>query len=258
MLLTALCLLALPQEPELPPTPEGFAYEPERLVVERVYHYRKSNLDGSNPSHVDLYVASEDRIESFKYHEGQSQGSLVVAGMDWDTCSVRTFLTTRVAADGSQQEVARLADQDGVLHCRAPGVTFEVPVEFVPWHSYDFDLASLNLSLRFLLEPEGVVEVGIMDFHRGSFRFKGLVELEYLDDEERGGVDCRHYRIDGPGLEDRGGELWVRKTDDPMIVDYEIDLPDEDSMTSGKMVLLGSEPMTGDEWQVHRRRALGG
>ena len=70
-------------------------------------------------------------------------------------------------------------------------------------------------------------------------------------------MDCRHYNIDGPGLSDRGGELWVRKGDDPVIVDYEIDLPDERPMKSGKMVLMGTEKLSAKAWQAHMRGVLG-
>ena len=263
--LLPLLFLSLPQgqESEAPaPAPggdrevEGFRFETGRQAVGRVYRYRKSNVDGTRPSHVDLYIASEDRIESFKYHEGHPEATLVTAEMDWRTFSVRRFETSKRYTDGRIERLAELEAKGDVLHGVAFGNSFTCDVELFPWHSYDFDLASLNVSLRYLEEPEGTVELGMIDVVNGRLAFKGGVELAFEQDEERRGVACRRYSIDGPGLEDRGGVLWVRAQEDPVIVDYEIDLPDEPGMTSGKMALLGTEELTPDEWAEHMAAAL--
>ena len=43
-----------------------------------------------------------------------------------------------------------------------PGLTdLEVPVEHLPWHCWDFDFSSLNLSLRHLRDPEGRFSVAV-------------------------------------------------------------------------------------------------
>jgi len=259
-MISALLLAVLPLQDSHPAheTPEikGFHYTPGKQMVGTVYHYKKSNVDGSRPSHVDLYMASETRIEAFKYSDGHSQATLVVAEMDWKTFSVGRFETTKLYADGRQETVAILETKRGKLHCKFGELSYEVEVKRFPWHTYDFDLASLNMSLRYLKKPKGVVLINMVDEVLGRMKDRGFVELLYLDDEQRGGVDCRHYNIDGPGLYDRGGELWVRKGDDPVIVDYEIDLPDESSMQSGKMVLMGTEKLTAEAWAAHKRQVL--
>ena len=232
---------------------EGFRYEAGRLPVGRVYHYAKSNVDGSRRSNDDLYVASETRLESFKWTPGIREATLVVAEMDWTTFSVARFETFQVLADGTRRRVAslRTSDDGAAVVIEGPGFSFRTPIEELPWHSYDFDFASLNVALRFVEEPEATVRFGVMDRHRGAFRHKGSVELVYLGDQERAGIPCRHYAIDGPGLEDRGGEVWVRRSADPVLVDYEIDLPDEPGMRSGKLRLLGEEELSEDAWQAH-------
>ena len=77
-----------------------------------------------------------------------------------------------------------------------------------------------------------------------------------VDDEQRSDQACRHYSIDGPGLQDRGGDVWVRMGPDPVIVDYEIDLPDESSMQSGKMLLVGTEKLSAEAWKLRQESAL--
>ncbi|MCP3916097.1 MAG: hypothetical protein GY711_11115 [bacterium] len=125
-----------------------------------------------------------------------------------------------------------------------------------PWHSYDFDLTSLNVCLRFLTAPEKGARFGIMDVVRKpdgsvSFAHEGSVELRFVKEEERGGEAVRRYTLDGPGLEDRGGDVWVSCSKDPVIVDFEIDLPDEPGMQSGKMRLLRRAEVTEKEWKAH-------
>lgn len=234
---------------------EGFRHSGD-LPVGRVYRYRKSNVDGSNPSHVDLYVASPTRIESFKYHVGYPEGTLVVAEMDWETFSVSRFETTKVYPDGTSKPVAELEVKGNTIHGKVGPNRFQLEVEFFPWHSYDFDLASLNVSLRHLAEPEETVWLGMIDVVQGRLACKGMVELAYLGEEDRRDERCRRYGIDGPGLDDRGGDLWVRMGDDPVIVEYEIDLPDEPGMVSGKLSLLGSETMDAEAWGKHRTNKL--
>jgi hypothetical protein len=243
---------AKPAAPEL----EGFEFAAGKQNVGRVYQYEKSNVDGTNKSRVDLYVASESRIESFKHHVGARVGTLVSADMDWMTLSVKKFETVKLDGDGNRKVTATLNTKGDELHCKMGKDVQRVKIAQFPWHSYDFDFASLNITLRYLEDPEGVVQVGIMDFGLTGMTNLGFVEIEYLDDAKRGEFDCRHYLIDGPGLDDRGGEMWVRKSDDPIIVDYEIDKPDESSMRSGKMRLLGTKQLSKEEWAEHMKKSL--
>jgi hypothetical protein len=55
--------------------------------------------------------------------------------------------------------------------------------------------------------------------------------------------------LDGPGLEERGGAVWVAHGEDPHLVAFELDLPDEPGMTSGKLEWLRTETLTGEQWQ---------
>ena len=74
-----------------------------------------------------------------------------------------------------------------------------------------------------------------------------------IDEETCEGVRCHKYKIDGPGLENRGGLLWMSKID-PHIIDYEIDLPDEPGYQSGKLRLERTEQMTEEEWLAFTQR----
>ena len=77
----------------------------------------------------------------------------------------------------------------------------------------------------------------------------------YRKDADRNGHACREYSIDGPGLEHKGGMIWVRKADG-VLVDFEIALPDEPGFNSGKLKLTGVERMTDQEWEDYKSSRL--
>jgi hypothetical protein len=227
---------------------EAFEFDAAKLEVGRVFQYEHSNIDGSHATRVSLYWAAEDRLESLKWAPDWDEANLVVAKMDWKTFSVAGFETFRITTSGERRPAASLTI---VGHEIMVGNS-RCPIERLPWHSYDFDLASLNVSLRFLTDPEEPLILGIADFvsqPQPGFYFKGNIELFYLEDEEREGIPCRKYSLDGPGLEDRGGFLWAAKTDRPHFVDFELDLPDEPGLTSGKLRFLGTDELTLEEWK---------
>ena len=254
--LVALCLaLAASQDaPSAAAQVRTFRHESGRIPVGRVHRYRKSNLDGSNPGEIALYLAGESRLEVLKFHPGVPEATLVVAEMDWDVASVRSFHTYRLDEHGNRTLAAELETSPDrkCIVAKVGGQELACALERFPWHSYDFDFSSLNVALRFLAEPEGETELAIVDFARGpggpELVDKGPVVLAYAAEEVRGGVTCRRYVIDGPGLEDRGGSLWAAKGDEVFLVAFEIDLPDEPGMSSGKLEWLRNETRSPAEW----------
>ena len=131
----------------------------------------------------------------------------------------------------------------------------ETRIDHWPWHSYDFDFSSLNFTLRHLVNPESSFKIGVTDVIRTEdgpeLSDKGEVTLVFRRDTNRHGHPCREYSIDGPGLEHKGGTIWVHKADG-VLVDYEIALPDEPGFTSGKLMLTGVERMTDQEWKDYK------
>ena len=128
-----------------------------------------------------------------------------------------------------------------------------VTIDNFPWHSYDFDFASLNFTMRHLVNPEKPFAVDVadvvLDGNRLRFADKGSVDVMYQTDETRHGTRCRKYIVNGPGLENRGGFLWVSK-EGGYFVDYEIDLPDENAFKNGKLRLQSVEKMDREAWDT--------
>src|SRR5262245_35825291 len=82
----ALVLSALAQDPSAPPPTSSldhFRFQPERIRVGEVAHYAKSNLDGSKPTRVSIFVAAPDRLEVAKVEKGVVDAAWVRAHFDW-------------------------------------------------------------------------------------------------------------------------------------------------------------------------------
>ncbi len=243
---------------------EPWQRDEDKLETGVLYTYLKSNIDGSRAGRIALYVASSDRLESFKWRQGTGRATLVTADLDWSTFSVSTFESWTLGAGDKRWLQARLTTEDGGrVQITTAGSTEHPAVEITrwPWHSYDFDFASLNYFWRHLVDAEAPVTVGISDFvpSGGSFEFKekGPVQIEYLGRETRLGRACRHYRIDGPGLENRGGEFWA-SVEGGYWVEYMIDLPDESGFDSGRLRLERVERASPEQWQAFKREKLSG
>lgn len=252
VVLAALLSFALPAGAQV----EAFRYQPEKVTVGKVYHYVKTNLDGTHPEQISIRVADKDRIESFKFHPGSPPAALVTAKMDWPTFSASRLESLQVFGDGTRKLAATLQTQEGgkvrveIPLLGTPAETVEIPR--TPWHIYNFDLASLNFAFRHLVDPKGRFTVGIADpmFRQEgpSFVYKGEVEVAYAGEEARGGVPCRKYRIDGKGLENRGGFFWVDAAEGHF-VDVEIDLPDNPDWKTFKFQLQKVEEMDVPAWE---------
>lgn len=242
---------------------EAFRYDASRVPVGRVYHYLKTNVDGTQPEHVSIRVASPDRIESFKFHPGEEPAALVTADMDWSVFSVKKIDSWHRMADGQRKLNATLTALDGGKRVRVDIPQLGKPADTVeigrlPWHIYNFDLASLGFAFRHLVDPKGRFTIGIADPNFGegpAFLYRGEAEVSYVGEETRAGVLCRKYRIDGPGLANRGGFLWVNQAEGH-VEDIEIDLPDNPAWKSFKFKLTGVESMDEAAWESFQKKQL--
>src|SRR5688572_1178482 len=73
-----------------------------------LYEYKKSNWDGTHSSSVFLYVADSNRLESFKWSEGDEVATLVTAIIDWKTYSVAEFQNHKLKKGRAPEFIARL------------------------------------------------------------------------------------------------------------------------------------------------------
>lgn len=225
-----------------------------------VLHYKKSNLDGSRATRVSVYVADTERLESLKWDEDSTEATLVKARMDWPRFSVREFQSFHL-------ERGKAPELRGTLQANARGT--EVKVSFLdgkvvkithwPWHSYDFDFASLGLMLPHLKNPEADLlfwrtDVKFVGEHI-DFAEIGSIRLVYEADELRETRLLRRYVIGGEGLEHRYGKLWTDARTG-LIVEYRLPIGDEPGFKDVLFRLDRQEQLTADQWEAFKRAKL--
>ena len=87
LLCAALLLCAPPANAQL----EAWRFEAAKVPVGRVFHYLKSQRDGTHATRISVYMASNERIEALKWDEGGDEATLVIGDMDWSRFSIRHF-----------------------------------------------------------------------------------------------------------------------------------------------------------------------
>lgn len=225
-----------------------------------VYQYQKSNWDGTHRSDIFLFVRNNQQLESFKWSEGDHVATLVKAWMDWNNFSIRKFENWRVEKDKEPYVRASLEQfAPGEMRFEAGELKDTATIDNYPWHSYDFDFAGLGFSWRALKEKRKdftfYINDVIMKDGKPVFGGKGLVLVKYQADENVNERNCLKYNIDGPGLENKGGTIWL----DPetfMIQRYQIVLPDEDGFKNGYLNLLNKFKMTPEQWEKFVREKV--
>lgn len=236
---------------------DAFRYQPRKIQTGVVYHYLKTNIDGTNPEHVSIRIASKDRIESFKFHPKGTRAGLVIAKMDWSIFSVTSLESWQVFKDKDKVLAATLVylparKEVAVTLPFMNRPTENVSIPFLPFHVYNFDFASLNFAFPHLIDPRKTFRIGVSDptfSDQGpAFRYRGEVDVSYAGEEKREGLTCRKYRIDGPGLENKGGFIWVNKRSG-YFQDVEIQLAANPNWQTFKFKLQKVERMSAAEWE---------
>lgn len=238
-----------------------FEFEPSNVPVGTALHYRKSNLDGSRATRVSVYVADRERLEALKWDDGGTSATLVQARMDWQRFSVGEFKAWHL-------QRGALPELRGTLEASADGselaVSFagreRIKINRWPWHSYDFDFASLAITLPHLRDPQAdvifwrsdVVFVG----NRKEFAQLGGVRLHFESDEIRGEWHARRYSIGGAGLQHLYGKLWT-DVESGLLVEYEIPIGDEPGYQDVRLRLERTEPLTPEQWESFKKTSVG-
>lgn len=253
--LPAICaLLAAAPRPAVPSSLRQFHYRPQAIRVGEVAHYVKSNLDGSKPARVSIFVVAPELLEVAKVEKGVNDAAWVRAHFDWRLFTADRLDAAVIKLDGSVEERAQL-DLDrgaGLVRVSVGGRTGSAAWGQLPFHLYNFDLTSLNFAWRHLDDPKSPFTIGILDptfkMEGDVVLYRGAARVVYRREETLHGKTCRLYSIKGPGIGGVEGSIWA----DPKggwLEKIEIPFPDNPDWTSFKLELEGTETMTPESWK---------
>lgn len=232
----------------------------QQATKNSMFIYEKSNLDGSNKGYIAVYYPEAYQIESFKWHKGNNAATIVKASLSPKTINAERFEAYRVRSNGEQIKTATLSQENtGQYQVKLGGNESIVSLPNVSWHSYDFDFASLGYAFRFLADKRTPYTFNVFDLDLTQnppvFSDFGTVTLSYEKDAIYSGQQSLQYKINGNGLDDRGGQIWFDAAAHHL-VGFEIQKPDEPGYTSGKLRLVEKDTLTHQQWREFKIRAL--
>ena len=237
-----------------------FKYQPDKIEVGAVYHYTKSNLDGSKPITVSIFVAAKDRLEVLKAEADIIDAAHVIAEMDWNKFSASRLNAGVILKDGSRQQrvTLDLSTKDDTVVIKVGGQEKIVSIGHYPFHIYNFDFISLNFIFRHLIEPKSEFEIGVGDptFDERIFAYKGKASFRYIEEAVIHGAACRKYRVSGEAFAGREGTVWVNKKLGH-VENIEIPVRDNPDWKDFKFELKAIQKMTPEEWKKYMFSSIG-
>jgi hypothetical protein len=204
-------------------------------------------------------VAAIDQIEALKWDSSSHRATLVVATMDWTRFSPRKLEAFALEKDQPPLTRATLEVNGSAVRVSfMPDTT--VTIRGWPWHSYDFDFASLGLVLPHRVDRRAPFRFERLDVPANAkgpvFRDLGEIRATFAGAEKRLGATTDRLTLTGPGLDDTEGQLWL-DAKDGHLVEYQFAIPDEAGYLDGRLLLQRVEQLTAAQWEAFKRRSVG-
>jgi hypothetical protein len=234
---------------------DQFTCRPELIKTGTVYHYIKSNIDGSYPARIVIYIRDRDHLEVLKFEEHGMDAAYVKAHIDWEIFSADWIESWILSSDGTRRPQASLSSsyEEEIFTISWQDRRDTVRVEHYPVHIYNFDLISLNYILRHWNHPNEEVRIGILQPNfdpdpDAMMKYEGTVAIRYMGDEAHHAQLCRKYTIGGEGLKGHYGVMWVN-IENGIIEDIEIPFADNPDWNDFKFKLVSSGQMDFPQWE---------
>lgn len=258
-----------------PPSPAAFHFRPERVEVGALYHYIKSNRDGSHAGRVYAYAESATRLDVLKHEPGAAVSVNIVADLNWHTFSAERLEMWYDHADGARHRVLSARDDGGGLV-----LTLDDPRGFSPQlldiiglqprrvvipgrpaHVYGFELLTLNFALRHLTDPLQPFAFALVG-DNPSLSPESPALLAYLGDawmrplgaELRGSATTHKWQLSGPAFGSQEGYIWA-DSERQHIVDLELPIANNGEWRDFKLALQSVRTLSGAEWQRWKSEA---
>jgi hypothetical protein len=265
----ATCLLALALLAAWAPSPlraqaSAFHYRAERAPAPgTVWHFTKSNRDGSAPWQLDAFVASPTRIEVVKWVAGALDFVEVHADLDLATAQPVVIQQWNTTVAGGRQPSLWAVLPHGLRELRlelAAGQTLAVPFAEGPFHVWGFDLMGLAMLLPHLAAPAEAFSVTFLDPNRpgadGAPVTVGVARFTPTGEEVRGGVPSRRYELAGPVFGEARGAVWVSLADGTLVA-AEHAVRTSTDWLDFRLERTGVETLSGNAWERFKAGLVG-
>lgn len=236
----------------------GWRHDPDRTRTGRIYHYLRTNSDGSEPEHVRVYLRTATDLAVNKQVAACTNAAYVTATLDLVAGEARNLTGGRLTREGTQAAFAWLAIDPASPRLSArielPGQVLEGAGEVSerPRVMYDFDLADLTALTPHLVEPRKGFSFGVAllwppampDF----LQDKGRLDAAFVGEETHRGRRALRFTVTGEAFAGKPGTLWLDAAEGH-ILEAAFPLPNHDNYTDFRLVLERIEDTGEDGWR---------
>ena len=232
----------------------------EEAVEGRIYHYVRSNQDGSQAENVYVYRAAANRIEVYKTQDRCTEATFATAWVDAESGRAAIINGGRLMPQARHENFATIRYDGAATMLRAEAalpdrmMREQVRVEEPFYHLYDFDLATLSLQTMALDNPRAGFSFGLPMIStqpdNGEYvRHLGTAEAEFVRAEDYNGVAALRFEVGGPALGENGGPLWI-DAESGHVLGAEWDVPNHADMNDFALRLVETEDSGDTGWQA--------
>lgn len=228
--------------------------------VGRIYHYLRTNSDGSEPEHVRIYRRSLTEVAVNKAVSRCTNSAYVTAVLDLQQGEARELTAGRLTREGTQAAFGTLRfDPDGpAVTARvepAPGQVFsdELDAPSRPRVLFDFDFSDLTVLLAHRSDYRarfsfGLPLVWFVEDPANFLTYLGQVQGTFEADEVHNGRPAHRFGLGGDALKGKPGTIWVDAAEGH-ILEARLPMPNHDSYRDFKLTLERVEDTGEEGWR---------
>lgn len=233
-----------------------YRFDPDREHVGRIYHYLRSNRDGSSPEQIHVFHKSSTDVEVYKMVQRCTNAALVTAALDYDRWSASRLVGGRLNREAAQDAFAVLTFDPGVLRLDAvvtlpdQEIRQTLDLQALPWRLYDFDFAEFTIFAQHLRDPrqDFSVEMAMVSTNPDDGNFLkrlGAMKATAMGPDEARGV----YRFALGGEAFAAGGALTLDARDGHVVEVETAVPNHDGYDDFKLVLQSVDDGGAPAWR---------
>lgn len=221
----------------------------------RLYHYVRTNQDGSSPEHVWVYRKSASEVEVVKEVEPCTRAAYVTAVLDLGRHQPASLVGGKLKPDGTQDAFAYLnyvpASRELSIRVPAFKIDEQVRVEHEPWRIYDFDLADLTTLLSGRPPSRTDFAFGVAltwpDDADQPLKYPGKALAKYSAMGEHLGREALRFNVSGA----LNGDLWLDAREGH-VVEARFAEPNHAEYKDFRLVLHNMKTNAADRWREVR------
>ncbi len=227
--------------------------------IGRIYSYVRSDRDGSEAEVIRVYRADRSRIEVSKMRGRCNNAAYVTAELDLERGYATRLGGGRLLPDAGREEFAVLTYDaqarrlDGRIDLPDGPLVLTLAVPDLPWHIYDFDLASLTVTAQYRPRPRRDFSFGMPlvwpdGGPEGLLRYLGRADLRYVGEEIHDGRRALRFEAGGPAFGGRGGPIWFDAAEGH-ILEASWGIPNHSEHRDFRLRLTGISDGGAGEWR---------